>query len=116
MFQDAKVSVVDVVAAMTDEEKVDLLSGRGLWKTAAIARLNVPSIIMTDGTYGVRYSTTQIDAGDDDEDSLQQFLAVVNQEADEDTGMFGTTLPATCFPNGNLIGCSWDYDLTYRMG
>lgn len=30
--------------------------------------------------------------------------------------MFGTTRPATCFPNGNLAGCSWDVDLINRMG
>lgn len=116
MLQDSKARIADIVAAMSDEEKVDLLSGRGLWKTAANARLGIPSVVMTDGTYGVRYSTTQIDAGDSDEDSLQQFLTVVNQEAGDEKGMFGATHPATCFPNGNLIGCSWDVDLAYRMG
>lgn len=102
-----------LVAEMTDAEKVALVSGRGLWKTAAIDRLDIPSIVMTDGTYGVRYSTTQIDVGDSDEDSLAQFQALVDQQAD---GMFGTTSPATCFPNGNLLGCSWDVELAGRMG
>jgi len=105
-----------LIDQMTVAEKVDLLSGRGLWKTAAIERLGIPSIVMTDGAYGVRYSTTQIDAGDNDEDSLQAFLDVVGQQGDGSGGMFGTTRPATCFPNGNLLGCSWDIDLAYRMG
>lgn len=113
MFQPTDDEITSLVAQMTIAEKVDLLSGRGLWKTASIERLGIPSIIMTDGAYGVRYSDTQINAGDSDENSLQAFLAVVNQQAG---GMFGTTRPATCFPNGNLLGCSWDVDLAYRMG
>ncbi len=116
MFQPTDDEIISLVDQMTVAEKVDLLSGRGLWKTAGIERLGIPSIVMTDGTYGVRYSTTQIDAGDSDENSLQAFLGLVNQQAGDGSGMFGTTRPATCFPNGNLLGCSWDIDLAYRMG
>jgi beta-glucosidase len=116
MFQPSQDEIISLVGQMTVAEKVDLLSGRGLWKTAAIERLGIPSVVMTDGAYGVRYSTTQIDAGDSDEDSLQAFLELVGQQADASGGMFGTTRSATCFPNGNLLGCSWDVDLAYRMG
>ena len=116
MFQYTRDELALLVNQMTAAEKVDLLSGRGLWKTATIERLGIASILMTDGAYGVRYSTTQIDAGDSDDNSLQGFLALVNQQADEAGSMFGTTRPATCFPNGNLLGCSWDVDLAYRMG
>ena len=116
MFKPTDDEIGSIVDQMTAAEKVDLLSGRGLWKTAAIERLCIPSVVMTDGTYGVRYSTSQIDAGDNDEDSLQAFLAVVNQQAGDPPGMFATTRAATCFPNGNLLGCSWDVDLAYRMG
>ena len=116
MFQYTRDELALLVNQMTAAEKADLLSGRGLWKTATIERLGIASILMTDGAYGVRYSTTQIDAGDSDDNSLQGFLALVNQQADEAGSMFGTTRPATCFPNGNLLGCSWDVDLAYRMG
>ncbi|OBZ93498.1 beta-glucosidase [Pararhizobium polonicum] len=116
MVQDTHDDMTLLVDQMTAAEKADLLSGQGLWKTAAIERLGIPSILMTDGAYGVRYSTTQINAGDSDDNSLQGFLALVNQQADEAGTMFGTTRPATCFPNGNLLGCSWDIDLAYRMG
>ncbi|KQY42659.1 glycoside hydrolase family 3 C-terminal domain-containing protein [Rhizobium sp. Root483D2] len=116
MVQDTQDDLTLLVDQMTAAEKADLLSGRGLWKTAAIERLGIPSILMTDGAYGVRYSTTQIDAGDSDDNSLQGFLTLVNQQADDAGTMFGTTRPATCFPNGNLLGCSWDVDLAYRMG
>ncbi len=116
MYQPTDEEIQSLVAQMTVGEKIDLLSGRGLWKTASIDRLGIPSIVMTDGAYGVRYSTTQIDAGDNDEDSLQAFLGLVGQQGDGPGGMFGGTRPATCFPNGNLLGCSWDIDLAYRMG
>lgn len=97
-------------ADLTTEEKITLLHGRGLWRSQAIPRANIPSIVMTDGAYGLRYSTTQIDAGADAADTLTQFLNVARD------GMFGTTLPATCFPNANLAACSWDTDLAYQMG
>lgn len=97
-------------ADLTTDDKITLLHGRGLWRSQPIPRANIPSIIMTDGAYGLRYSTTQIDAGADATDTLAQFLNVAKD------GMFGTTLPATCFPNANLSACSWDTDLTYQMG
>ncbi len=95
---------------LTTDEKITLLHGRGLWRSQPIPHANIPSIIMTDGAYGLRYSTTQIDAGSDAADTLAQFLSVAKD------GMFGTTLPATCFPNANLSACSWDKDLAYQMG
>jgi beta-glucosidase len=106
-----------VVAMMTDQEKIDFVSGQGLWRTTAIERLGIPAIVMTDGTYGVRYSTTQIDSGTDAEHALSAFLAVVNRRAEDGgAGMFGDTRPATCFPNGNLLGCSWDVALAEELG
>ncbi len=108
-------TAAQIVAKMTDQEKVDLVSGDGLWKTCAIERLGIPAITMTDGTYGVRYSIEQIDQDIKDEDALAAFLDVVNQR----TGLlseFGRSKPATCFPNGSSVGCSWNVDLAYRMG
>ena len=61
---------------------------------------------MTDGAYSVRYSNSQIDVGAESRKNLVGFMAVVNQRAEDTTAMFGTTRPATCFPNGNLAGCS----------
>lgn len=48
---------------MTAEEKVALLSGSGLWRTASFPQHGISDIVMTDGTYGVRYSTSQIEQG-----------------------------------------------------
>ncbi|PZQ48222.1 MAG: glycosyl hydrolase [Rhodovulum sulfidophilum] len=100
---------------MTLDEKVDLVSGRGMWRSRNIDRLGIPSILMTDGTYGVRYSIDQIDreAGKVD---LAAFLGVVNQKARGMSEAFGRTRPATCFPNGSSLGCSWDVELAHEIG
>ena len=54
MFNPSDDEIRSLVDQMTVADKVDLLSGRGLWKTAAIERLGIPSIVMTDGAHGVR--------------------------------------------------------------
>jgi Beta-glucosidase-related glycosidases len=114
-----------LVDQMSVDEKVVLLSGDGLWRSAANYRLNIPELIMTDGTYGVRYSTDQIDGVLDDQDQFSQFFGVVNagqdnsgQESGEDTfdQMFGSSKAATCFPNGSSFACAWDVDLAYELG
>lgn len=108
-------SIDETIADLTLEEKAALLTGRGMWRTAEVARLGIPSILMTDGTYGVRYSIDQIDEGEGDLD-LAAFLEIVNQSAREGDLVFGRSKPATCFPNGSCLGCSWDLDLAYEMG
>ncbi|WP_457936103.1 beta-glucosidase [Mesorhizobium sp. 10J20-29] len=109
--------VSTMVLEMSDEEKVDLLSGSGLWHTTINYRLNIPETTMTDGTYGVRYSEAQIDHRDEQGTGLKQFLELLNRRPNEgDTEPFGTTKPATCFPNGSCIACSWDGELLYQLG
>jgi beta-glucosidase len=98
---------------MTLEEKVSLLHGKGLWRTRANYRHDIPDVVMTDGTYGVRYAVKQIDH--DLEFTLEDFLAIVNQ--DQSSSLENPDIhPATCFPTGSALGCSWDVDLAYRMG
>lgn len=116
-----------IVNAATAVEKAFFLSGKGLWRTAPIERLGVPSIVMTDGTHGVRYSEAQIDHGQswgrrdetgravppsgpadarhrpDELNSAPQWLA------------FGQSRPATCFPTGSSLSCSWDPELVRLM-
>lgn len=106
-----------LVDEMTLEEKVALSSGSGLWRTAANYRLNIPEILMTDGTYGVRYSIEQIDGPQDSESQLAAFLSVVNADLSRGVeGAFGSTRPATCFPNGSSFACAWDVGLAYELG
>jgi beta-glucosidase len=97
-------------------EKVELLTGRGMWRTHAIPRIGIPDIVMTDGTYGVRYSIDQIERDTGGGQDLQEFLNVVRQRARDAETVFGTAKPATCFPNGSSIACSWDIELAHALG
>lgn len=114
-----------IIAAMTAEEKVALLTGSGLWRTASLPQHGIDGIVMTDGTYGVRYSSAQIDGSE--KWSMDDFISVITQTADKASGdepaakggseaLFSTSLPATCFPNGSTLACSWDIDLVQQMG
>ncbi|WP_158784475.1 glycoside hydrolase family 3 C-terminal domain-containing protein [Pantoea sp. BAV 3049] len=101
---------------MTPEELGDILSGHGMWKTGANARLGIPHIIMTDGTYGVRYSIQQIEQDEKGGQDFEAFLNVVNQRAKDVEVAWGTMRPATCFPNGSSFACSWDVNLAKTLG
>ncbi len=105
-----------IVKAMTNEEKVDLLSGFGMWKTAGFPAHGIKPIVMTDGTYGVRYSIPQIDGDERGGMDLDAFLSVVNQRASDVTVAWGEMKSATCFPNGSAMGNSWDEALMRRLG
>lgn len=112
-----------LIAAMSAEDKVALLTGSGLWRTATLPQHGIEDIVMTDGTYGVRYSTSQIEQGESW--NITDFLDVIAQSAgdvenEEQKGgseaLFSKSRPATCFPNGSTLACSWDISLVYQMG
>jgi len=84
-----------VLAALTLEEKAALVSGGGAWESAAVERLGIASITLTDGPHGVRLPT-------DDATSGQFSLR--------------NSVPATCFPTASALGSSWDPDLLVRVG
>lgn len=69
------------LAAMSIEDKVALLTGSGLWRTASLPQHGIEDIIMTDGTYGVRYSSAQIDGRE--KWSMDDFISVITQTADQ---------------------------------
>ncbi|RSM09104.1 hypothetical protein CDV31_007871 [Fusarium ambrosium] len=71
---------------LTLEEKVQLTAGVGWWHTAAIERLSIPPIRLSDGPNGVR-----------------------------GTHFFDST-PSACLPCGTALGSSWNVDLTHRLG
>ena len=76
-----------LLGKMTLEEKVSLCDGIDFWHTAAIKRLDIPSLKMTDGPYGCR-------TVDDD----------------------GQIISATCFPTGSGLAATWDTELVNRVG
>lgn len=84
---------IEIVKQMTLEEKAALLSGKTIWETQDIPRLNIPSISCSDGSHGIR---KQAGAGDH-------------------LGL-NASLPATCFPTAATVANSWDEELGYAVG
>ena len=79
---------------------------------------------MTDGTYGVRYSSAQIDGRESgawmilsrSSPKPQTRPARKTAAKGGEEALFSTSLPATCFPNGSSLACSWDVELVHQMG
>jgi beta-glucosidase len=56
-----KKKIKELVAELTLEEKASLCSGNDFWRTKAVERLNIPSVMVSDGPHGLR---KQDDAAD----------------------------------------------------
>ncbi|HWT24998.1 MAG TPA: glycoside hydrolase family 3 N-terminal domain-containing protein, partial [Solirubrobacteraceae bacterium] len=86
-------TVSALLSELTLEEKASLCLGSDFWHTAAVPRLGIPAITLSDGPHGLR---RQPDEGDH-------------------VGV-GGSLPATCFPTASALGSSFDPDLARRVG
>ncbi|KAF4443303.1 hypothetical protein F53441_11454 [Fusarium austroafricanum] len=75
-----------LIQQLTLEEKAQLTAGVGWWHTAAIERLSIPPIRLSDGPNGVR-----------------------------GTHFFDST-PSSCLPCGTALGATWNTDLIHRLG
>jgi beta-glucosidase len=82
-----------LIQALTREEKITLLSGADQWHTAAIPRLDIPAIMVSDGPHGLR-----------------------KQDADGDRLGIGVSRMATCFPPAATSANAWDPELLFAMG
>lgn len=88
--------VQDLLARMTLEEKVDMLSGTG-FESKPNSRLGIPAIRMTDGPQGVRIKVwSEQDGSAETTNSLP--------------------VPATAFPSGAALAATWNPDLIERVG
>lgn len=105
-----------IIGLMSNAEKVDLVSGRGLWRTTENERLGIPSTVMTDGTHGVRYDRKQMDESASLGVALTKFLEQTNASRAKGDDPDGEVVPVTCFPSPSCAACSWDTDLLYAMG
>lgn len=83
----------DLITRMTLEEKASLMSGANFWNTKAIERLDIPSMMLTDGPHGIR-----------------------KQGGKADNLGLNKSLPATCFPTAASLANSWDTELVERVG
>jgi beta-glucosidase len=80
------VNVENLLKEMTLEEKISLAAGADDWHTAAIERLGIPSIGMTDGPNGGK------------------------------GGYLRNKMTCACFPAGISMGATWDTDLIHEIG
>jgi len=86
-------NIKEIISQMTLEEKAGMCSGLDFWHTKGVARLGIPSIMVTDGPHGLRKQ-----AGESDHLGLNK------------------SVPATCFPSGATLACSWDKSLLEKVG
>jgi beta-glucosidase len=85
---------VDVLLSeLTLAEKASLTSGSGFWYTAAVPRLGIPKIMVSDGPHGLR----------------------AQPEEGDHVGLSGS-LPATCFPTASAVASAWNPALLARIG
>ena len=82
-----------IVAQMTLKEKASFASGKSFWHLQACERLEVPSVMVTDGPHGLR-----------------------KQSSDGDHVGLNTSVPATCFPTACALASSWDPALLNEIG
>ncbi len=77
-----------LLAALTLEEKATLTAGGDMMATAAIERVGIPTIAVTDGPNGARGPSYPGIGGE----------------------------PSTCIPCGSALGATWDPTLVERLG
>jgi len=83
----------NLIDQMTLEEKAGFCSGKDFWHLKSIERLGIPEIMVCDGPHGLR-----------------------KQNAENNKVGITNSYPATCFPTAVTTACSWDPELTFRMG
>ena len=81
-------AAAELVSRMTVEEQALVLSGDGWWRTHGVERLGLPAISVSDGPHGLR--------------KLR--------------GLFGDSVPATCFPTAPALAATWNVDLVQEVG
>lgn len=83
MTQIVEKEIHSLVAAMTTAQKVDLVGGRGLWRTAAMG---------ADAAFGLRYSMTRSMQATSRRTALPH-IQCRQPAGRRPRGMFGTTRP-----------------------
>lgn len=85
--------IKDLVQKLTLEEKAHLITGYDAWRTFPIERLNIPSMMVSDGPHGLRKPVS----------------------TDGDIAIH-ESVKAICYPPAVSIASSWDVELAEQMG
>ncbi len=84
----------NLIRNMTLFEKASLCSGQTFWETKSIDRLNIPSIMMSDGPHGLRKENND----------------------DADNVALKSSFPATSFPPAVNMASTWNPELIKQVG
>lgn len=87
----------EIVNKMTLEEKAHFVSGKDYWHANGSDKYGLPVTMLTDGPHGLRKQDT-------------------NPSKENKKVGLGNSVPATCMPPASTNVCSWDPELTYKMG
>lgn len=80
-----------IISKLSEEDKILLVSGKDSWWFNGIKSLNLPSIHLTDGPYGIR-------------------------EEIREGNIFNKGKTSICYPASALTACSFDTDLLFSLG
>lgn len=103
--------IPSIVKKMTLEQKIRLCTGKNSWQTTPIEELGVPSLLMSDGTNGVRFQKGELG----EEAGANLYDSFTNSSFDSEQAL-QNTYKATCFPSGAALACSWDPELAREIG
>lgn len=83
----------NIISQLTLEEKAGLCSGLDFWHLKNVERLDIPSVMVSDGPHGLR-----------------------KQQGKGDHLGLNESVKSTCFPTAATTASSWDRDLLRQMG
>lgn len=87
----ADMNIDIIMKELTLEEKASLCSGLDFWHTKPVERLDIPSVMVSDGPHGLRKNV-------------------------EDSENPNESIKAVCFPTASALACSFDRTLLETLG
>jgi len=94
-----------IIHAMTLEEKFRFLTGNGMNHTGAVERLDLRSMRLHDGPFGLRMKT------EDEQNGMVQKIRSAFPNSQD-----GKEVVSTAFPTGSAMGATWDPELVRQIG
>ena len=98
------------ISRLTTEQKVRHCIDPSSLRISEIPEEGIPGLRMTDGTSGLRIFDTP-----DPDPEKAVFKEAINSSFDTEDAM-AITHPATCFPAGSALACSFDTELAQEIG